>query len=228
MAPAFMVHPVQFLIKMRKRVIKNIVGCLLIGCILSSCQNLNVIESFETPINVDSLESSITIPNLYINILDTGVVFHQDTLYFQAKKWSGFVFKLFPNKDTAFVGSYWNGLEEGVHQKWYPHYKLAEFRNYHLGKKVGKHIGFWDNGNPKFEYHFSDGELQGVSNEWYENGRPYKVMHYQKGYEAGSQKMWWENGVIRANYVVKQGRRYGLIGLKLCMTPKDSIDFKIN
>ncbi|MEI6189129.1 MAG: toxin-antitoxin system YwqK family antitoxin [Chitinophagia bacterium] len=174
------------------------------------------------------MESSITIPNLYINILDTQVQFHQDTLYFQAKKFSGFIFKLFPNKDTAFVGSYWNGLEEGIHQKWYPHYKLAEFRNYHLGKKEGKHIGFWENGNPKFEYHFSEGELQGITNEWYENGRPYKVMHYQKGYEAGSQKMWWENGVIRANYVVKQGRRYGLIGLKLCMTPKDSIDFKIN
>jgi hypothetical protein len=188
MAPAFMVHLVQFLIKMRKRVIKNIVGYLTIGCILSSCQNLNVIESFEAPIKVDSLESSITIPNLYINILDTGVVFHQDTLYFQAKKWSGFVFKLFPNKDTAFVGSYWNGLEEGIHQKWHPHYKLAEFRNYHLGKKEGKHIGFWENGNPKFEYHFSEGELQGITNEWYENGRPYKVMHYQKGYEAGSQK----------------------------------------
>jgi hypothetical protein len=32
--------------------------------------------------------------------------------------------------------------------------------------------------------------------------------------------MWWENGLIRANYVVKNGRRYGLIGLKLCVNPK--------
>lgn len=72
-----------------------------------------------------------------------------------------------------------------------------------------------------------DGELQGIANEWYRNGQPYKAFHYKMGYENGSQKMWWENGIIRANYVVKQGRRYGLIGLKLCMTPQDSIDFKI-
>ena len=42
------------------------------------------------------------------------------------------------------------------------------------------------------------------------------------GYEEGSQKAWWQNGVIRANYVVKNGRRYGLIGLKLCMNPEGS------
>ena len=95
-------------------------------------------------------------------------------------------------------------------------------------KKEGKHIGFWEDGKPKFEFYFTKGEHDGMANEWYSNGQAYKAFHYTMGYENGSQKMWWENGVIRANYAVKQGRRYGLIGLKLCMTPQDSLNYKLN
>lgn len=208
---------------MKKRIVQYSLVHFLIGYIAVSCHTMKPIDSFEKSIPMDSIEAVIDIPNLYINQLDTALLYHQDTLYFQAKKFSGYIFKLYSNRDSLRVGSYWNGLEEGVHQKWYPNKQLAEYRFFHLGKKEGKHVGFWEDGKPKFEYHFLDGELQGVTNEWYQNGQPYKVMHYKKGYEEGSQKMWWENGVIRANYIVKQGRRYGLIGLKLCMTPKDSI-----
>jgi antitoxin component YwqK of YwqJK toxin-antitoxin module len=209
------------------RIVQYVLVSFLLGSITISCHTMNPVDSFEKPIPIDSVVAAIVIPNLYINQLDTSLKFHQDTLYFQSNKFSGYVFKLYTSKDTAFLGTYWNGIEQGVHQKWYPNKQLAEYRIFHLGKKEGKHVGFWEDGKPKFEYHFLEGELQGVTNEWYQNGQPYKVMHYKKGYEEGSQKMWWENGVIRANYVVKQGRRYGLIGLKLCMTPKDSIDFKI-
>jgi antitoxin component YwqK of YwqJK toxin-antitoxin module len=78
-------------------------------------------------------------------------------------------------------------------------------------------------GQPQFEFYFEDGEYHGVAKEWYQNGQAYRTFHYEHGYEQGSQKMWWENGIIRANYVVKNGRRYGLIGLKLCMNPNDTI-----
>ena len=209
------------------RVVQYALVSFFIGSMLFACYTTNPVDSFEKSIPIASVETAIDIPNLYINQLDTSLKFHQDTLFFQAKKFSGYVFHLYSNRDSLFVGSYWNGLEEGVHKKCYPNKQLAEHRNFHFGKKVGKHVGFWEDGKPKFEYHFLEGELQGVSNEWYQNGQSYKVMHYKKGYEEGSQKMWWDNGVIRANYVVKQGRRYGLIGLKLCMTPKDSINFKI-
>jgi len=212
---------------MIKRFVQYAFAYFLMGCITISCQHLNAVDSFEKPVIIDSADRHITIPRLFINVLDSDLAFHQDTLYFQSTKFSGYVFKLYASRDTAFSGTYWNGLEEGAHQKWYPNKQLAEYRIFHLGKKEGKHVGFWEEGKPKFEYQFLEGELQGVTNEWYQNGQPYKVMHYKKGYEEGSQKMWWENGVIRANYVVKQGRRYGLIGLKLCMTPKDSINFKI-
>ena len=159
-----------------------------------------------------------------LNVTDTALVFHLDTLYVEDKKFCGTVYKLYPNLDTAFIGKYVNGLEHGLHKKWYPNKQLLESRLYSLGKKIGKHVGYWEGGNKKFEYNFKNGEHDGILIEWYQGGQPYKAFHYKNGYEDGSEKMWWENGTIRANYVVKNGRRYGLIGLKLCMNPMDSIN----
>jgi len=203
---------------------KCIAACLFI----QACHTQDRVHSFEAPIVHDTIPSNITLPNQYINSNDSFLSYHEDTLYFQNTRYSGYIFDQYANGDSLFLGSYFNGVEEGVFTKWYPKNRIAEYRMYHLGKKIGKHIGFWEEGQPKFEYNFIEGELHGLANEWYRNGKAYKRFHYTMGYEEGSQKMWWENGNIRANYVVKQGRRFGLIGLKLCMTPQDSIDFKIN
>jgi len=201
--------------------------CIVAGLLMQACHTKEPVQAVDVSVVKDTLHSAMLLPNKYVNSKDRFLSFHQDTLYYQNIKYSGYCFDLFTNGDSLFVGSYLDGVEEGVFKKWYPNNQLAEYRTYHLGKKVGKHIGFWEDGQPKFEFNFMEGELQGVANEWYRNGQAYKAFHYEMGYENGSQKMWWENGIIRANYVVKQGRRFGLIGLKLCMTPQDSIDFKI-
>ena len=180
-----------------------------------ACNRSNNIEKKEVyPVSADTT----------VTIADAAFVFHVDTLYLKDKKFCGTVYALYPNLDTAFKGHYLNGLEDGLHIKWHPNKQLAESRNYKQGKKIGKHIGYWEKGNLKFEYHFINGEHDGLLNEWYQSGQRYKEFHYKKGYEEGSEKIWWENGTIRANYVVKNGRRYGLIGLKLCMNPVDSIN----
>jgi hypothetical protein len=200
----------------------------ILACIfMQACNSIDPTHRFDVLVAPETLQPEIILPNQYLNRKDRFLSFHQDTLYYQNTKYSGIIFDHFENGDSAFVGSYLNGMEEGVFKKWYRNNQLGEYRTYHSGKKVGKHVGFWEDGQPKFEFNFIDGELHGESNEWYPNGQAYKAFHYKMGYENGSQKMWWENGVIRANYVVKQGRRYGLIGLKLCITPQDSIDFKI-
>jgi antitoxin component YwqK of YwqJK toxin-antitoxin module len=201
---------------------------LILACILvQACNTIDPTHSFDVPVSYDSLQPEIILPNQFLNSKDPLFSFHQDTLYYQNTRYSGYIFDHYENGDSALVGSYLNGIAEGVFKKWYRNNQLAEYRTYHAGKKVGKHVGFWKDGQPKFEFNFMDGELQGIANEWYQNGQPYKAFHYKMGYENGSQKMWWENGIIRANYVVKQSRRYGLIGLKLCMTPQDSIEFKV-
>ena len=48
-------------------------------------------------------------------------------------------------------------------------------------------------------------------------------MSYYKGYESGGQKVWYPNGLIKSNYIMKNGRRYGLLGTKNCINVKDSI-----
>lgn len=203
--------------------IKFMMACIF----MQACNTIDPTHSFDVPVAYDTLQPEIVSPHQNLNSKDRFLSFHQDTLYYQNTKYSGYLLDHFANGDSAFLGSYLNGIEEGAFKKWYRNNQLGEYRTYHAGKKVGKHVGFWEEGQPKFEFNFIDGELQGVSNEWYRNGKAYKAFHYKMGYESGSQKMWRENGIIRANYVVKQGRRYGLIGLKLCMTPQDSIDFKI-
>jgi hypothetical protein len=164
-----------------------------------------------------------SVPTIFKASADKGFTLHQDTLFYNDIKYSGFVCTLYNAKDTMQVAGFLNGLEEGVQKKWYSNKQIASVRNYHAGKKIGKHIGYWENGQIQFEFYFEDGEYHGVANEWYQNGQHYRIFHYEHGYEQGSQKMWWENGIIRANYVVKNGRRYGLVGLKLCMNQNDTV-----
>ena len=194
---------------------KFLAGICLIILIISSC-NVHKNEVTKSP-------KSKAVPDQYILLSDSLISFHQDTLYYGLNTFSGHAFGLYPNDDSAISGSYLNGLEEGVFKKWYGNKKLAESRIYVDGKKERTHQGWWENGHPKFEYRFINGEHEGELKEWYTNGQPYRFFHYRKGYEEGSQKMWWQNGAIRANYVVKSGKKYGLISLKICANPYDSV-----
>ena len=201
-----------------------IVKCFLASALFFACYSNNKKNESADIAILDNRTNQIIVPEVFTNTNDNGLSFHADTLYFNNIKYNGLVFKLNDNMDTIFKGGYFNGIEEGVHKKWYTLKQVAEIRHYHLGKKTGKHIGFWENGNTKFEFYFLKGEHNGIAKEWYNNGKLYRAFHYANGYEEGSQKMWWENGTIRANYVVKNGRRYGLVGLKLCMNQTDSLN----
>lgn len=158
-------------------------------------------------------------PPIYKLATDAGFNFKQDTLYFASKKFSGRQYLLYPNKDTAFVKLYLNGLLEGMQKQWYPEGALAEERFYVSNKKEGEHKGWWENGKPKYTYQFFNDEYQGEVQEWYFSGQLFKRFHYDKGQEEGSQRLWFEDGSVRANYVIKKGKKYGLIGIKLCKNP---------
>lgn len=188
---------------------------VFLGVVFFACKRPSLNNSTATKIK----DTVVSIPLTFYDLSNLNFTFSQDTLIFNHAKFSGYGFKLFPNKDTAMLGSFYNGLEQGVFKKWYTNKQVSEIRYYDRGKKVGVHSGFWENGKPKFEYQFKEGEFDGTAKEWYQNGNRYKLFHYQMGYEQGSEKLWWESGVIRANYVVREGRRYGLIGLKLCSNP---------
>ena len=94
------------------------------------------------------------------------------------------------------------------------------------GKKEGVHKGWWPDGKQKFIFELYNNEYNGEFKEWYASGLLAKQLHYKNGQKEGSQKLWWDNESVRANYVIKNGKKYGLIGLKLCINPNDSISKK--
>ena len=167
-----------------------------------------------------------TVPQTFINASDSGFNNHQDTVYYQDKFFTGYRFALYNNGDTAVLQSYFNGVEEGFQRKWYPGKKLAEERFYINGKKEGRHKTWWPDGKPKMEFDAYNNEYNGEFREWYATGLLGKDFHYVNGQEEGSEKLWWDNGTIRANYVIREGKKYGFIGLKLCNNPYDSINKK--
>lgn len=144
---------------------------------------------------------------LYKNEIFSGVLFELNTL----------------QKDTILYQEYKDGLLDGISKKWYRNRQLMEERIYKGGKKNGLQIAYWENGNKRFEFTALNDAYEGELKEWSVNGNLFHLAHYINGQEEGSQKMWYDNGKIRANYVIKNGKRYGLLGTKNCKNVSDSI-----
>ncbi len=160
-----------------------------------------------------------TVPLNFVNSMDSGFSNHQDTVYYDEKYFTGYRYTQYKNGDTAMLQSFFNGLEEGDQQKWYPNKQIAVKRFYINGRKEGIHQGWWPDGKQKFYFETYNDEYNGIFKEWYSSGLLTKEFHYQNGIEEGSQRLWWDNGSVRANYVKRNGKKYGLIGLKTCINP---------
>jgi antitoxin component YwqK of YwqJK toxin-antitoxin module len=145
-------------------------------------------------------------------------------MYYENIPFSGIAYTLFPNqKDTLEIMSYVEGKEHGIWKKFYANHQLREKREFNQGKKVGSLLRWWENGKMQMHYVFENDEYQGTCKEWNETGMLVKEMHYQKGHEEGSQKWWYDNGKIKSNYIIRNGRRFGLLGTKNCINVKDSL-----
>jgi antitoxin component YwqK of YwqJK toxin-antitoxin module len=167
-----------------------------------------------------------TVPPVYKVEWDKNFTKHQDTVFYKDQFFTGYRFALYPDNDTAVLQSYFNGVEEGTQKKWYPNQQLQEERFYINGKKEGIHKGWWPDGKEKFIFEAFSDKYEGEFKEWYSSGLLQKQFHYKNGREEGSQRLWWDNGSVRANYVIREGKKYGLIGLKTCVNPYDSITKK--
>jgi len=148
---------------------------------------------------------------------DSNLILKNGVLYHKKKPYDGLCEQYNPFTKITKLTTYKLGKKEGLETKTYKDSSLAEQRFYKNGFKTGIHRGFWKDGSLKFEYCYNNsGFYEGSFKEWSKGGQLIKEFHYANGKEKGSQKMWNTNGTIRANYVVKHGERYGLIGLKKC------------
>ena len=164
----------------------------------------------------------IKVPNIYFNDND-GKYTHENGIFLRnGKSYSGNLVMLYSEYDTAGIIPFYNGLEEGWSRKYYTHKKTAEERLYHLGRKEGTHIGWWENGQLKFIYQFKNDNHEGKAQTWYPGGQLATDNFYEKGYETGLQRSWYPDGVLRANYDARNGRQYGLTGVKNCESVFDS------
>ncbi|MES2177672.1 MAG: hypothetical protein V4550_07375 [Gemmatimonadota bacterium] len=107
---------------------------------------------------------------------------------------------------------------------WHDNGQLAEERGFVKGRENGTHRGWWPSGAVHFTYEYRDGVLDGVSREFYPSGALWRAQHYARGHEEGLQRLFWEDGRVRASYVVRGGRRFGLMGAKGCVTRADSLE----
>ena len=187
----------------------------------SSCNN--TIKNEDIAHDIKPIKIEKTVPLVYINSTDNRFSNHQDTVYYGDSFFTGYRYGLYETRDTSFIQSYFNGVEEGFQRKWHSNKQLSEERFYINGKKEGLHRGWWPNGKLKFYFTVYNDKYEGEFKEWIDNGLLVKYFHYEDGNEMGSQRLWWGDGTVRANYVIKNGRKYGLLGLKTCINPYDSI-----
>ncbi|MBO3700653.1 toxin-antitoxin system YwqK family antitoxin [Roseivirga sp. E12] len=172
-----------------------------------------------SPLNDDAIV--IMVPNQEVSLKHPDLTKKAAVVYFDDRLYSGYLTSYHEDGSIQSKTGYLNGKLEGESIQYYANKQLREQRFYSENRKTGKHIGFWPSGQQKFEYYFERDLHIGELKEWYASGQPYRFFNYQKGKEDGSQKMWMEDGKIRANYVVKDGHRYGLIGLKNCKSVTD-------
>ena len=191
---------------------------ILPGLLLSSCLQKGEGKIPEKPVRLVK-----TVPDIYFSRYDPHIRIIHDTVYLDNGLFSGILIEQGSGNDTVFRGSYFNGVEEGRHIRRYANGGLMEERNYINGGKDGLQCGWWPDGTPKFRFTCYGNEPEGKLEEWNDSGVLIRQFNYRDGYESGAQKSWWDDGKVRANYVVKNGRRYGLIGLQLCSNPYDSI-----
>jgi hypothetical protein len=76
---------------------------------------------------------------------------------------------------------------------------------------------FWPNGNLRRSFDLRNDVRHGEYRTFTVDGKPYELKHFVDGREDGLQQAWDERGELYLNYVVKNGRRYGMVNAKPCL-----------
>ncbi len=150
-----------------------------------------------------------------------GLKLENGIFYLTGKPFSGFIQKKHENESVSSVESFLDGMQHGVSKSFYPDGKLRDSRTYKENVSYGRHFGYWENGNRKFDFIYYNDKREGLQKQWYESGAPYAFLNYKDDKEDGMQRAWRINGKSYINYEVKDGIRYGLQKAALCYTLKD-------
>ena len=157
---------------------------------------------------------------LSINLDDPQLQGQGKFLLYKNSLFTGKVHEQFESGELRSESHYTNGLLHGAHSTWFEDGKRETMRFYDQGEKEGIHAGWWPNGNQRFFYSFSKGLYDGPFKEWYPDGKRMHEFEYQNGKEVRAMG-WRENGKTYINFVVRNGKKYGLTNARLCYSLKD-------
>ncbi len=113
-----------------------------------------------------------------------------------------------------------DGRQQGIAKTFFENGTTESIRWYIKGEKDSVHRGWWPNGKLRFEYHFNHGVYDGMFREWYFSGNMIQQLMYENGREVYG-KGWRGNGKLYMNFLVKNGRRFGLNNSNLCYSLKN-------
>ena len=150
-----------------------------------------------------------------ISASDTALHFINGTLFCQSKPFNGELNESWPNNKPKSIQRITNGKQQGLSETFYSNGSKQSTRWYINGEKDSLHTGWWENGNKKYEYHFRNGNYNGMFTEWYQSGNMIQQLMYANGKELYG-KGWRDNGKLYMNFVMKEGRRWGMNNTNLC------------
>lgn len=87
-----------------------------------------------------------------------------------------------------------------------------------IGTRPATHVNeLWPNGNLRRSFDMRNDVRDGEYRTFTIDGKAYELKHFVDGREDGLQQAWDERGQLYLNYIVKDGRRYGLVNAKPCL-----------
>jgi antitoxin component YwqK of YwqJK toxin-antitoxin module len=200
----------------------NILGVFLIPLLFFACNNSPKKEPKKSTEQVSLLVDTSMIPNDTVKVSNKNLVLDNGVYLLNKVAFTGYIEELHENSSkTKSVGSYLNGKQEGETKTYFLDGSLRDNRSYKEGRAYGRHIGNWENGNPKFDFVYINDKREGLQKQWYESGAKYAFLTFKDDTEDGMQKAWRENGKPYINYEARNGFRYGLQKAALCYTLRD-------
>lgn len=185
-------------------------------CILLSVAFATACTNFSEPVQVAKNDYAIPTDTVTFSATDTAFSQLNGCQNYKGMPLSGVLVSTDPATGLTEISSYLKGWQEGKTLRNYTATGKAEsLRWYRHGEKDSTHIGWWPNGNKRFEYRFDSGQYNGTAKEWYETGELFKAIEYKNGLELSGQG-WRPNGKLFLNYAVRNGRYYGRANGKMC------------
>jgi len=87
--------------------------------------------------------------------------------------------------------------------------QIKSLREYMGEQRYGKDIGWYDNGQKRYDNNYVNGKLHGKCAGWYPNGQLHWEENYVNGQRHGKRRKWHDNGQIRWEEDCVDGQLHG-------------------